>query len=268
MTVPAKKETLPTKPNLLQEAIAKGASIEVIERIMAMQERWEANEARKAFNTAIAAFKENPPEILKTVEVAYESQRSGSRTSYKHEDLSEMLAAIDPALAAHGLWVRFKINSAPGAVTVTCIIGHAEGHSEEPATLQGAPDTSGNKNAIQAIGSTVSYLQRYTLKAALGMAAARDDDGRASSKPEQEYIPHQTKSNPPHKIDIPFFPSGKHDWFSWGKELIAQIRSAKNKAEGEEWLAINAEALEACADEDVSVWDRFDTAVKTWRATP
>jgi hypothetical protein len=149
-------------PKLLEQAIASGASIEVIERLLAMQERWEATQARKAFNTAIAAFKSNPPAILKTVEVGYDG-RGGSRTSYKHEDLAELLAVVDPALAAHGLWVRFKIDSTD-KVTVICIIGHVDGYSEEASKLSAAPDTSGSKNSIQAIGSTVSYLQRYTLK--------------------------------------------------------------------------------------------------------
>lgn len=45
-------------------------------------------------------------------------------------------------------------------------------------------DESGNKNSIQSIGSTVTYLQRYTLKAGLGLAAASDDDGgKADDEP-------------------------------------------------------------------------------------
>jgi hypothetical protein len=50
--------------------------------------------------------------------------------------------------------------------------------------LRAGADQSGAKNSIQAIGSTISYLQRYTLKAALGLAAANDDDGKASGSTE------------------------------------------------------------------------------------
>ena len=170
-------------PQLLEQAIKSGAGMDVIERLMGLQERWEATQARKAFNAAIAKFKADPPQILKTVEVGYDSKRGGDRTSYKHEDLAELLAAVDPALAAQGLWARFKVASDNGKVTVTCVIGHADGYSEADNTLTAAPDTSGSKNPVQAIGSAVSYLQRYTLKAALGLAAARDDDGRASGRP-------------------------------------------------------------------------------------
>lgn len=170
-----------TRPDYVGDAIRAGASVEALERIMAMQERWEANEAKKAFNRAIAAFKRNPPEILKTVSVGFESRRTGDKVGYMHEDLAELLAVVDPALAEHGLWVRFKIDSEDpsGKIKVTCVLGHEDGHTEEPASLKGAPDTSGNKNPLQAIGSTTSYLQRYTLKGGLGLAAARDDDGKA-----------------------------------------------------------------------------------------
>jgi len=63
------------------------------------------------------------------------------------------------------------------------VISHRDGHSEENS-LSADADHSGEKNAIQAIGSTLTYLQRMTLKAALGLAAADDDDGKAASKAE------------------------------------------------------------------------------------
>jgi hypothetical protein len=62
-----------------------------------------------------------------------------------------------------------------GNVGVTCHITHAQGHRES-VSLKGPIDESGNKNRIQAVGSTVSYLERYTLLAALGLATGEDDD--------------------------------------------------------------------------------------------
>src|SRR5690606_5500273 len=47
-------------------------------------------------------------------------------------------------------------------------------------------DSSGSKNAIQAIGSTLTYLQRYTLIQALGLAASDDDDGQTHGKTEDQ----------------------------------------------------------------------------------
>ena len=66
---------------------------------------------------------------------------------------------------------------------MTCVLFHELGH-ETRNTLKGPPDNSGNKNPLQAIESTVTSLQRYTLKAALGIAAGNDDDANGSFKPE------------------------------------------------------------------------------------
>jgi hypothetical protein len=67
-----------------------------------------------------------------------------------------------------------------GRVHVTCIVTHERGHSET-VTMDAPPDSSGKKNSIQQIASATTYLQRYTLLAATGMATkGMDDDGRGA----------------------------------------------------------------------------------------
>lgn len=172
-------------PQLLGQAIAAGANIEVIERLMALQERWQASQAKRAFDNAMATLRTELPPIVKSNSVDFTSNRG--RTHYKYEDLHDVTEAITPVMAKHGLSFRWRTE--PGEpVKVTCIVSHRDGHSEECA-LSAPRDESGNKNAIQALGSAITYLQRYTLKAALGVAAARDDDGQSSSQrpePRQE----------------------------------------------------------------------------------
>lgn len=156
-----------TPMEMLNRAVERGASVEVLEKLMSLQERWEANEARKNFDRAIAAARAE----IKPVE----RNREGHNRK-RYADFAAIAKAIDPILATHGLSYRFRTSQAD-KITVTCILfGH--GHSEE-STLSGPADTSGNKNAIQAIGSTLTYLQRYSLVQALGLAAAEDDDGNA-----------------------------------------------------------------------------------------
>lgn len=183
----AREESLPTVPSanpmeLLDRAVASGASIEVMRGLMELQERWEKNQARKAFDRAMALAKSKIPVIVKNRKVAYDARDNDptKRTEYWHEDLAEIVETITPHLAAQGLSHRFRTHSVPNEpIVVTCIISHRDGHFEEN-TLQGPRDDSGKKNALQQIGSTVTYLQRYTLKAALGLAAAKDDDGQAA----------------------------------------------------------------------------------------
>lgn len=174
-----------TPMDMLDRAVSQGASIEVMEKLMALHERWEANQARKAFDEAIAAAKAKIKPIVKNRTVGFKSKKIGaSDTNYKHEDLAEIARTVDPILGEHGLSYRFRSTSVVNEpITVTCIISHRLGHSEEN-TLSAGRDDSGNKNSIQAIGSTVTYLQRYTLKSALGLAASNDDDGEGSEPAE------------------------------------------------------------------------------------
>jgi hypothetical protein len=171
--------------DMLDRAIATGASIDVLEKLMGLQERWERNQAKRAFDNALADAKAKFPIIRKSRQVEYPN-RTGGRTGYSYEDLADIARAIDEPLAEHGLSYRFRTASPPGErVSVTCIVSHRDGHSEEN-TLSDNPDTSGAKNSVQAIGSIVTYLQRYTLKAALGLAAAVDDDAQShNSKPPE-----------------------------------------------------------------------------------
>ena len=164
---------------MLSQAVERGASMEMLEKLMGLQERWEANQARKAFDAALAAAKAEIPVIVKNRHVGFET-KGGGETNYRHEDLGEIARTVDPILAKHGLSYRFRtVSEVNQPVSVTCIVAHRDGHSETN-TLTAGRDDSGKKNLIQQIGSTITYLQRYTLKAALGLAASSDDDGRKS----------------------------------------------------------------------------------------
>jgi hypothetical protein len=161
-----------TPMQMLQIAVERGADISVLEKLMVLQERWEANEARKAFVAALSAFKADPPTIIKNKHVA--SRREG--TDYYHATLDQVAGAIGAALSTHGLSHRWEVEQDDGRmVRVTCVLQHVLGHCER-VTLQAGPDQSGNKNPIQAVGSTVTYLERYTLLASTGLAAKDQDD--------------------------------------------------------------------------------------------
>lgn len=158
---------------MIRLAVSGGADLSKLEQLLTIQERWEANEAKKAYNRAISEFKANPPKIEKDKTVSF------SGTSYRHASLANALEKITAELSKHGLSATWR-TSQNGQISVTCRIAHVFGHYEE-TTLSADADKSGAKNSIQALGSTVTYLERYTLFAALGLAAHdQDDDGRAA----------------------------------------------------------------------------------------
>lgn len=161
-------------------ALSRGASLELVEGAMKAHERWEANEARKAFVQAMADFKAEPLEIFKRKHVGY-TTKDGEFVGYKHAELAHITDVVVPAMARHGLSHRWDLQQGGGRIAVTCTITHRLGHSEA-VTLDGTPDASGKKNSIQQVASTITYLQRYTLLAATGLATKddADDDGRGA----------------------------------------------------------------------------------------
>jgi hypothetical protein len=156
---------------MLEKALTSGASMEVLEKFMALSERWETNQARKEFDAAVSAAKAEIPAI---------TRNATGHNSKRYADFAAIARVVDPILGKHGLSYRFRTTQ-NGSIAVTCILSHKAGHSEE-TTLAGPADSSGNKNAIQAIGSTLTYLQRYSLVQMLGLAASADDDGKAAAK--------------------------------------------------------------------------------------
>lgn len=192
----AARAVVATPMEMLQTALTNGASVDTMEKLLALQERWEKGNARRAFDHAMAEIRGVLPDIVKDREVNYVS--GGKTTNYRFEDLSSITRALSPVMHDHGLSFRWRTDSESGRVSVTCIVSHRDGHVEE-TTLSAAPDTSGGKNPIQAIGSAVTYLQRYTLKAAMGIAASNDDDGIASGpRGGEEGFPGD-RSDPPIK---------------------------------------------------------------------
>jgi hypothetical protein len=163
------------------ELVKAGDNMDVakLKELLEMQERYDATQAKKAYVVAMAAFKENPPEILKDKSVGYSTSKG--TTSYTHASLHNVTTKINAELSKHGLTASWVTSQDNGSVKVECKIVHVMGHSES-CCLSAKPDTTGSKNPIQAIGSTVTYLQRYTLLALTGLATAdQDDDGKGSA---------------------------------------------------------------------------------------
>jgi ERF superfamily len=177
--VPIDKAPVAVTPlGLLQIAVQQGADVDKLAQLLELQERWQANQARQAYNAAMAKFKQEPPKITKNKHVKFDD------AEYDHATLDHVVDAITETLSAVGISHKWRMSQSP-EISVTCVLTHEMGHSEE-TTLKAGPDTSGGKNSIQAIGSTVTYLERYTLLAAVGMAAAgTDNDGRGSDEEQK-----------------------------------------------------------------------------------
>lgn len=172
-----------TPADLLMYAMNNGADLDRLERLMDMQTKWEKREAHKAYTEAMTEFKRNAPTINQDKYVSFETGKG--TTAYAHATIGNVTGKIVGALAEHGFshrWIPGR--SEGGMITVTCEITHKLGHSET-TTLEAGLDQSGGKNNIQSMASTITYLERYTLLAATGLAVRdqMDDDGAGSGPP-------------------------------------------------------------------------------------
>lgn len=173
-----------TPDRLLALAVQQGADLEKLERLMALQERWEANEARKAFNESFAAFKAEAVEIIKNKQVT-----DGPLKGKRYAELFSVVNAVTPALSRHGLSASWRLTKdEKDWIEVTCTLKHILGHSDS-VSMGGPPDAGGAKSAIQARASTISYMERYTLKAICGVAEQGDDiDGGGNGSGMEEGV--------------------------------------------------------------------------------
>ena len=167
--------------------------LEKLDKLLDVKDRWEKEEARKAYVAALAAFKRSPPRLVKDKQVDFGEGRS--RTRYQYANLGDVASQVAAGLAEHGLSHGWAVAQEQGVVTVTCTLTHEWGHGES-VSITAPRDDTGNKNSIQQIGSAITYLERYTLMAITGLAAHdTDDDGQgAGTRPSQ---PQQQRRQEP-----------------------------------------------------------------------
>lgn len=157
--------------HMIELAISGNADLDKLQQLMEMKVRYDEIEAEKSFNRSLAEFQSKQAVIEKD---------SKGHNDKKYASLGGTLAQVQDLMTEAGLSRNWSMsqNETGELITVTCTIRHIDGGSRS-ATLSAGADMSGGKNAIQGLGSTVSYLERYTFYAALGIASTEmiDDDG-------------------------------------------------------------------------------------------
>lgn len=183
-------QVIESPANLISMAIEKGASIEQLEKLLALKERWDAGQANKSFLSAMSIFQKEVPAIQKKKQVSYTSKTGGS-TNYKYAELGEIDDTIKTPMSANGLSKRWEITEDGEKLICTCIISHVDGHTER-TTMSSIKDASGGKNEIQSRASAISYLQRYTLIGALGLTTASEDNDGDGAPPAKQPVQQTT----------------------------------------------------------------------------
>ncbi|WP_301585011.1 ERF family protein [Halomonas alkaliantarctica] len=188
-TSPSKIQTGPTTPSaaasleahptadstaiiqvIERAALNPDVDIDKMERLLQMQERVMDRQAMMAYNAAMAAMQTELPSI----------EERGQTNNGCYATLEDIVDTVRPILQKHGFAVSFRIQTQERGIQVTGVLMHKDGHREETSMLLPA-DMSGNKNAVQAFGSSTSYGKRYVLSALLNITTrGQDDNGNAA----------------------------------------------------------------------------------------
>jgi hypothetical protein len=180
---PAQTSVAASPVDVLVNAIQRHPDMDLakLEKLMDLAERWRAAEAKRAYIAAKAAFKKNMPDVIKDML----NKQYGS----DYSSLANLVNKTNRYLGEYGLEASWRPEpDYSNGIIVKCILQHVDGHQEE-VTLKGPPDTSGQKNPLQQIKSTLTYLEGATFQAITGVvarSACADDDGNGAGNKQPE----------------------------------------------------------------------------------
>lgn len=180
----------PTLMDILHEAVTRGADVGVIERLVALKERVDRNEAEKAFYEAKARLHEKLPQIEKSGAIVV-----GNTVRSRYALYEDIDVVLRPLLAEEGLSVEFDAPKLEGGqLHMTCTLAHRQGH-REIKTLTLPLDNSGSKNPVQAVGSTVSFGKRYLLGMHINLVTKDEDDDGGGGKNTGEPLTQEQRDD-------------------------------------------------------------------------
>lgn len=177
-------DTLPavlTPMAMIDRAIKSGAAVETLERLMALQERWEASEAKRRYDQAM---KDAQAEMRPIV-----ADKDNSQTKSRYATYHALDNAIRPIYSRQGFSLSFDTADCPlpDHVRIVCEVacgGHRTyPHIDMPADGKGAKGGD-VMTKTHATGSAVTYGRRYLLGMIFNITITQDDDGNAAGNPD------------------------------------------------------------------------------------
>ena len=109
----------------------------------------------------------------------------------KYVALPDLVKAVNPVLAKHGLGVAQLVSNVDGSDALTTTLFHSSGQFISSTAMLHLV-----KNDPQAHGSAITYMRRYAYMSILGLVADEDDDGNAASISGGQRTPAKSYTKP------------------------------------------------------------------------
>lgn len=187
-TVPAVEQTVGLIGQIERICMNPDMDVNKLEKILDAQDRILDRQSKQEFQIALSAMQADLPVIEKKGGIKAKL-RSGDVMKSKFAKYEDINRAIMPVMKAHGFSLTFATDQDQDNVIVTGVLRHKGGH-QETTRLSIPLDTSGSKNAVQAVGSSLSYGKRYVATALLNLTTAGEDDDGVSAVPAMDLKAH------------------------------------------------------------------------------
>lgn len=177
-------EAQPTgSENLLAQIIVAASNPEVdagkMEAMANLALKLQAHEHEQQFNRDLNAALIEMPVITKAGRIEIPAKDGQpARVQGRFARFEDLNAVVKPILARNNLAITFDLGDEGGKPSCIPVLRHTNGWVWQGRPLSAPIDSSGSKNNTQGVGSTASYLKRYTMCAALNIVVeSEDDDG-------------------------------------------------------------------------------------------
>lgn len=174
---------LPENTILMFERLALSSDVDVdkLQKLIDMQERILDRNAKAAFDAAFAEMQAEIPVIIER----------GHTDKASYAPLEDVIEPLRPILQKHGFSLSHQSEwPAAGVVKIIGILTHKQGHEKRSEFLTQA-DTGPGRNAVQALGSAMTYGRRYTTADLLMIVTRKgvDDDGEKAGRKTSKEAP-------------------------------------------------------------------------------
>lgn len=173
-------------------------TVDKLGELVKLQERIEDRNAAALFDAAYRRMMPELPRIKKRGAIRNKAKEIQSRYS-KYEDIRKV---VDPIMRSFGFTFHSRTEWVDSLTAeIVGVLEHEAGGRRESRFRSRADDTGG-KNAVQGLGSVVSYGKRYTLKDLLSIIEeGEDDDGAGAGKAERPPASTTTRQEAPAGFD-------------------------------------------------------------------
>lgn len=166
---------------LLRMAVERGTPVEQLKELVALHERIEQRQARKAFFAALQAFQSECPSIPHNAKAKI-TTKSGTEYEYTYADLPHFVKTVSPLLSKHGFSYGWNSELHGETLAVECTLRHVDGHSER-AKFSVPTANASAMSPQQKVGAAQTYCERLSLASVLGLTTVADDTDASEVDP-------------------------------------------------------------------------------------